>query len=400
MKLTNVPPIINQANRPNDDLSLVIQQQDWLKTISLGQIIKGKVLKVYDGNRYGVMMGGQERVVDSTIAFHVGQQLSTKVMDIQGDKVSLKLTERSSGNETFPAKPEQTTAQTLVDSLIREFNLQRLTTAQQQSIDGIAKSFKQDRFAIKLALYLAKNGLPVSEPLIRNLMKSAAEPVRLAVLETPVDYADLSRHSAEMPLLYQAIAEAFGGASMHPENENETAPESRTQDGVRDQNVTGGYTLASMFQQRESGFDDESEQTPFMKLLNIDTEGAIAHSFDVLSLIINDRLLEFDVAFFDQAHTQTGATSSKQIVFELETGAGKVGVVAKLVNNRLSLAFNAEQSALLEALQQQKETFSETLTEAGWVLEQAHYASHTTQGSAMAAVIDHVLAQGSMEREL
>jgi hypothetical protein len=394
MKLDAITPLVRQASKAYDDLSLVTSQQDWLKTISLGQIIKGKVLKVYDGNRYGIMMGGQERVVDSTIQFQAGQQFSAKVTDIQGEKVSLKLSERQLNQQSSATSIAHDHPESVLESLASQFNL-RLTDIQKQRVEGIARTFRQEPFAIKVALYLAKLGLPITESLIREIIKSAQNTSRAITLETATSQAALPAHGDGNLALYQTIAAAFAGERLQ-----EDADGQATQEDTHEASVGAGYAPALPFEQRDSGFDDGGEQSPLMKLLNIDTQGAIAHTFDVLSIIVNDRLLEFDIAFFDQAHSHDGVTSSKQLVFELETLLGKVGVVAKLVNNRLSLAFNAEQPALMDVLQQQKEAFAETLTKAGWVLEQAHYVAQADQTLAIGAVIDHVLAQGSMEKVL
>lgn len=398
MKLTTIPPVVNQVSKPQDDLSLIIPQQDWLKSISLGQIIKGKVLKVYDTNRYGVMMGGQERIVDSTISFQVGQQLSAKVMDIHDNKVSLKLIERSANRDVIPPNLAESKPQSLVDSLIRQFNMEQLSDTQKQVITDIANTFGNDMFAIKVALYLAKVGLPISEALIKNLLKSADLSTSVVPHQRNLSNTTSTVRTDNLPALYLAIAEILSGKDMSAVSEKD-AEESVNQTDF-EQNMPSGYTSAADLEKDASSFESDSEQAPFMKLLNIDTDSAIAHSFDVLAIIINDRLMEFDVAFFDQAKAEAGVTLSKQIVFELETLAGKVGIVAKLVNNRLSVALNADQPTLLEALQQQQDAFSESLNNAGWILEQMDYARSNERTSAMSAVIDHVLMQGSMEMVL
>lgn len=395
MKLTSIQPLVNQASKPQDDLSLIIHQQDWLKTISLGQIIKGKVLKVYDTNRYGVMIAGQERVVDSTISFQVGQQLSAKVMDIHDNKVSLKLIERSVNREIVSTNITESKPQGLVDSLIRQFNMERLSDAQKQTINDIGRTFGNDTFAIKMALYLAKVGLPISETLIKNLLKSADLSTFVVPHQSNPGEVSQVVNTDNQPAFYLAMAEILSGKEMSTFSEADFE-EAANKAGF-EQGMPAGYTAATDLEKNTSGFDTDSEQTPFMTLLNIDTDGAIAHSFDVLAIIINDRLMEFDVAFFDQAKAEAGVTLSKQIVFELETLAGKVGIVAKLVNNRLSVAFDADQSTLLDALQQQQNALSESLNNAGWILEQMHYAKSMERTSAIGAVIDHVLTQGSME---
>jgi hypothetical protein len=395
MKLTSIQPLVNQASKLQDDLSLIIHQQDWLKTISLGQIIKGKVLKVYDTNRYGVMIAGQERVVDSTISFQVGQQLSAKVMDIHDNKVSLKLIERSANREIVSTNITESKPQGLVDSLIRQFNMERLSDAQKQTINDIGRTFGNDTFAIKMALYLAKVGLPISETLIKNLLKSADLSTFVVPHQSNPGEVSQVVNTDNQPAFYLAMAEILSGKEVS-KGFQQDFEEAANKAGF-EQSMPGGYIAATDLEKNASGFDTDSEQTPFMTLLNIDTDGAIAHSFDVLAIIINDRLMEFDVAFFDQVKAEAGVTLSKQIVFELETLAGKVGIVAKLVNNRLSVAFDADQSTLLDALQQQQNALSHSLNNAGWVLEQMHYAKSMERTSAIGAVIDHVLTQGSME---
>ena len=55
------------------DQSLIFgADRDFLSTLTMGQIIKGRVLRHYEGSRYGVEFGGQERVVDSAIALRSG----------------------------------------------------------------------------------------------------------------------------------------------------------------------------------------------------------------------------------------------------------------------------------------------------------------------------------------
>lgn len=392
MKLTTVPPIVNQAAKPQDDLSLVIHQQDWLKTISIGQIIKGKVLKVYDTNRYGVMIGGQERVVDSTISFKVGQQISAKVVSVHDNKVSLKLAERAVASNTIDAKTAPFSSSNLVDSLIRQFNMDQLADTQKQAIAGISIAFGEDISAIKMALYLAKIGLPISESIIRHLLKGAEMPTLVTTLETGLPNAISPINADNTQALYLAIAEAFLNDPITADYEDEV-----TEESGYGQFIPPEYIPDAAFEKSGFNSDSESEQAPFMQLLNIDTEGTIAHSFDVLAMIVNDRLMEFDVAFFDQANTQQEAILSKQVMFELETLMGKVGIVAKLVNNRLSVAFNTDRQVFLEVLQQQQESLSRSLNDAGWILEQMHYEQSSQRISAIGAVVNHVLTQGSME---
>src|SRR4051812_9305217 len=62
---------------------------DFAGKLQMGQIIKGRVLRHYEGSRYGVEFNGREKVVDSGVPLQTGEILYGKVVGL-GDKVELE----------------------------------------------------------------------------------------------------------------------------------------------------------------------------------------------------------------------------------------------------------------------------------------------------------------------
>ena len=62
---------------------------EFAATLRLGQVLKGKVLRHFEGGRYLVSFGGQEKVVDSGVPLRTGEVLYGRVMALD-DKVHLQ----------------------------------------------------------------------------------------------------------------------------------------------------------------------------------------------------------------------------------------------------------------------------------------------------------------------
>ncbi|HEX6265414.1 MAG TPA: hypothetical protein VFZ81_00795, partial [Burkholderiales bacterium] len=71
--------------------------------LSLGQILKARVLKHHEGNRYLVSLQGRERVVDSSIPLTVGEVVRGRVVAV-GDRVELQPLPEARAEAVAPAQ--------------------------------------------------------------------------------------------------------------------------------------------------------------------------------------------------------------------------------------------------------------------------------------------------------
>jgi hypothetical protein len=74
--------------------------------LTVGQIIKGKVLRQFEGNRYLVNFDGNERVVDSAVPMKTGELINGRVVGL-GERVELQRVylQELAGQNT-PSRPE------------------------------------------------------------------------------------------------------------------------------------------------------------------------------------------------------------------------------------------------------------------------------------------------------
>jgi hypothetical protein len=139
-------------------------------------------------------------------------------------------------------------------------------------------------------------------------------------------------------------------------------------------------------------------------VLNTQTGGAVSHRVGTLPLLLGGRLVEVDVALFDQgARQRQGEARSRHLVFLLDTASlGGVEVSARLVDSRLRLRFAAERESTLELLAGRRDELSRRLAELGWTVDEIAYEPRESAGrnAAYRAVADHVVAQGSLDRKI
>ena len=77
---------------------------DFAGGLNLGQIIKGKVMRQYDGGRYLVSFGGHERVVDSSVPLTSGELIHGRVIGL-GERVELQRVYPGEESDTSAPKP-------------------------------------------------------------------------------------------------------------------------------------------------------------------------------------------------------------------------------------------------------------------------------------------------------
>src|SRR5262249_535412 len=99
-------------------------------------------------------------------------------------------------------------------------------------------------------------------------------------------------------------------------------------------------------------------------VMNTQTGGVVAHRVGTLPLLLGGRLVEVDVALFEQDARQSrqGESRSRHLVFVLDTASlGGVEVSARLVDSRLRIRFAAERDATLELLASRREALARQL---------------------------------------
>ena len=123
--------------------------------LSLGQIVKARVLKHYDGSRYLVSLEGRERVVDSSVPLNTGELVRGRVIAV-GDRIELQPLPESS-----PAPQDPVAAQPADElaSAFAQFGL-KLDDAARAVVMKSLRGAADPQATVLAAITLAKLGLP------------------------------------------------------------------------------------------------------------------------------------------------------------------------------------------------------------------------------------------------
>lgn len=379
MKTDALAPLAAQLARASPSLSFP-DEGDFASRLTLGQIIKGRVLLSYDTQRHLVDFGGQRRVVDSAVPLRPDEVFHGRVVGL-GERVQVQ---KLASEPTAPRAPEADTRAPAGDeaeplaALFARYRVD-LPPARIQAAAPTVSRLQPSAPAALGALVLAKLGLPLEPSLIRALH------ARLAGQQPPDAAAT-------------ALRLEIGAPSAGPRSDGATAPLAQTLAGL----LAGTGPSAG-------GTDGDGEPDPrrprdaAQHLLNVQTGGRIAHRLGVLPLLVDGRLLTFEVALFDEPPPEAEAAvpRHRQIVIALDTEAlGRVEVHARLAGSRMALTLSTSGSEGTLALSLHGAALRAAIESLGFEVDDLRYATHAAPlpGAPLQRTVEHIVNPGSVSR--
>jgi hypothetical protein len=355
-------------------------------TLSLGQIVKARVLKHYEGSRYLVSLEGRERVVDSSVPLNTGELVRGRVIAV-GDRIELQPLPESS-----PAPQDPVAAQP-ADELASAFAQAglKLDDAARAVVMRSLKGAADPQATVLAAITLAKLGLPQQPELIEAVQALLRR--RPSVNAGTADAPKEALTVTPSPQLVAQLQEALR-TTLSP-----NGPAQPLQSPTSAEVSPGGAD-------QQQGFTpDGSGRQLGQWVMNTQTGGVVSHRVGTLPLLVGGRLVELDVALFEQdaRRSRQGESRSRHLVFVLDAGAlGGVEVSARLVDSRLRVRFAADLDSTLELLASRRDALSRQLAALGWTVDEITYEPRqaAAQNAAYRAVADYVVTQGSLDRTI
>jgi hypothetical protein len=386
------------ANAAGAPLQLERLARSQPSELGLGQIVKARVLRHFEGGRYLVSLDGRERVVDSSVPLKTGELIRGKVVAV-GDRVELQPLPEASVREqpadSAPALPADQLAATFA-----QFGL-KLDDASRAALLRAVKGAADPQAAVLAAMTLAKIGLP-QEPALLDAVQALLRrrPAASAAGEGfPEDSGFSINQGAPLTAQLHEVLRAVLSSDTATQAAAAPAQVASAADNgqIADQ---GGSRTGS-----DTGSGAGSEGKLGQWVLNSQTGGAVVHRVGTLPLLLGGRLVEVDVALFEQDARQSrqGEPRARHLVFVLDTQTlGGVEVSARLVDSRLRVRFAADRDATLELLAGRREELSRQLGELGFTVDEITYETRqdAAQNPAYRAVADYVVAQGSLDKKV
>ncbi|HHJ13914.1 MAG TPA: flagellar hook-length control protein FliK [Gammaproteobacteria bacterium] len=404
--MTSITEAVQGALARNSQALRVEADAAFRQSLTIGQILKARVIRHYEGSRYLMDFSGQQRVVDSAIPLRVGDSVSGRVVAL-GEQIHLQRVASDAGAEAGTAGAGPSAASTfkpgsneqLLDQTFERYQ-GRIDAEQRTRLLGLAARAGRPDLMILSGLVLTKLGLRMNPEFLRAVYR---------VLENkppPTLPRDVAALSADRHADHQASTDAIRRLAGLLDSKKiddwrqDLPPSPRAQaDRVDDGSAQIGSGNAA------GGNDRERRQGEWRLghwLLNAQNEAAVDHRLAVVPLWFGDRLVEVNVALFSQREDshQAGGVRYRRVVLSLEVARlGHLEIQARIADRRLNLSIAADNSATTEVMASYLGDLKTSLSAHGWQLDEIEYMTVTERDDGvLRSVVEHHITQDSLSR--
>lgn len=396
------------------DRSLIFRADgDFSATLTLGQIIKGKVMRHYEGSRYGISFNGQEKVVDSTFPMRNGDVIYARVIGLD-ERVHLQRVvedhHRLGAGET--AKDRKTPYHGIneysdpIRGLFEQYRA-KLSAEEHGLIQQMQNTLGGPRKVALSALILSKLGVTLDSGVIKALHRVLAGlSDNTAIVPNPqAAYALPRAVGAQLEAAVEGLAALLCSISRKGPAEDQKS----SAVGTRSQMEAHRPTPQTFLPDLRLGQDIDKDHLEWFLgqwLLNTQTGGAVSHRFMRIPFWFGGQLVEVTLALFSQKvmsekehHQEHGVLRYRSIVFSLDTEAlGHLEIQAKLADHHVRIEIGADNSAAAEYLGSKMPFLTTAMAAYGWQVDDVCYGVKTKSGGPLEAVIEHYIAQDSLNR--
>jgi len=414
-----INPLFAQASALNSSNALLVKSDvDFAGKLTLGQIIKGRVLRAYEGGRYLMDFYGQEKVVDSAVPLRPGDVIHGRVVGL-GEHVELQRVLPESS-----ARGPQDTSET-VDAghpPLLENKWQRLVTemfgryrgtlsAEDAAIlERLAARADAAADVVLSGLILSKLGLSIAPEFVQALLsafQSVSREGAFPLLKSGVRFDVSAAQTEREPVAIEALASVLQQLmSDLPEADwRQSAslpvsePRTRAASSSASRNEAGGG---------ESAGRGNAELSLARWILNAQAGGSLAHRTLTVPLLVDGRLVELDIALFEQTAGRDGRGDAsplkhRQVVLSLHTEElGRIDVQAALAGDRVRVNVHCDRAEAADFLSMHSTGLALEMEALGLGVDELRYAVRENQAAnvVLRSVAEHLVSPGSVSRLL
>ncbi len=361
--------------------------------LRVGDIVAVRVVARQDGNRYLVAIGGRTLVAQSEQRLEIGGEVQTRV-EQTGDRLDLKIVmQATSDDATGPTVPVE---ERFVAGLAAQYHVP-LRDGERALIARSALDATSPLAMSLAGLYLRKLGQPLSAAAlsalhdVQVLAPDGRHRDRDGVTDVSVLLPTVIRgQAAATEALTATLIDGMPGpgtAATQPMQAN-TTPQTSSDTG-------GG----------DDGSDAERQAAERLllaiQLLNQQDDGSVGHRYGCLPLLVNGRLVELDVALFQQRAPESAGRGVRRLVLLLRSPVlGEVGVTVQAVDDRLSVGIEAADAAACARLGTSAAGLRDLLSGLGWHVDALSIGVRDAAVSPAGQIVEHTLSLGTINQRL
>lgn len=399
---------------------------EFADTLNIGQIIRGRVLRGFDGNgnRYLVAFGNDERVVDSTTPLTTGELLHGQVVGL-GDRVELQrvyprpapqTARASNAPVTDPGAGKRQSADVeALGQLLQRYQVE-LSDSDRAVLTRAARGAADPQAMGLVGAMLSKLGLPQSATLLEAVYRAQLglaaagageppDPVPQVTVPANPSVASQATSIRDLSELLARIVDS--NAEGEPAAENSAQASVASEMPAGQAMVPSGATRRSQVGRppvRVSGQGVRQQSLGWIadRVLNAQTGGVVTHRTGMLPLLVDGRLVEVSFAVFEQQRSQTQRPlQHRQLRFTLNTERlGRVDVLARIAGGHVRVQIATSDEALASQAAAHADSLGAQLREHGWTVDQIAHDTRAPDGlnAVVRSVIEHVVSQDSLDR--
>ena len=411
MNVNNILATFQNAIAGADQRLTLAADNDFAAKLTIGQMLKGKVLRQYDGNRYAVDFNGQEKVVDSTVPLRTGEILYGRVVGL-GDKVQLQRVftggegaQTSSGSAS--AKLNGGPLEQQIISLFSQYQGKLSTNELQSLIKLVRNSVKPDLMAMS-GLLLSKIGLRFDADLARALYRALSD-TKSGVIQNSKSTIRLQTERNEgvtgisNATVEQLVSAFVSKQSQLRQTDTQDARDDALDDSIGEEHSLESEQYSGLSKENGSLSQHQQEWVLGRYILNAQSDGSVAHRIRSIPMWFGDQLIEVDIALFSQLpqRSPNEGIRYQKLVFSLDTEKlGHIEVSVLVANRNLRIRVLSEKEDITERMSYYLPDLKNVLQEFEWQLDEISYetAHKDAQGNVLGAVVDHYVSQDSLSR--
>jgi hypothetical protein len=387
--------------------------------LALGQIIQGRVMRQYEGDRYLVSFGGQEKVVDSAVPLKTNEIIFGKVVGL-GDRVELERVRTVQTSTDGVVAVDKAIGQAgnqwntrdksakLVGDLFDQYR-GNLPADQLVVLEQLSRNTKEPALMALSGLVLSKLNLPINPELAKSLYRVLQQDAHTALfslgkntleLETAT-FASNAQDNTEF-LEKELISLLAKGLQELVENFSERDAKEKIDSATYREVSKQVEGLQDADDRLAQGNDHEHEYDLARWVLNAQTGASVGHQINTIPLILNNRLLELNIALFDQRDSEQSKqqTRHRKVVFSFDCESlGHLEINSTVTGTHIKLAIGSDSTESAEILLRHNTSLREKLTNDGWTIDELKYEAQSSNTSNVTqSLLQHIITQNSISR--
>jgi len=415
MNITGIQNLIGMLSGNKSHSMLLSPSSSLRADLQVGKVVSGSVESSLGNNKYLVRFAGEGHVVDSTTPLKTSEIIHGRVIGI-GDKVELQrvFQEKASADKQSITQQnwqhlyEGGKAGLRSVDVLQSYRVS-LSAEEQLSLINVIKSSGESDSVILSAVVLNKMGVTVNIPSLTALFPALSitlkERFNLQNITAHLDF-EAGKGGVINPT-------TLAGISAYIASVVNELPETQIKNKmIADNNAVNSDTINNEFTSDFAGLSsnnknkkqDSAEQFFDARrlLLNSQSDTAVSHRIAVVPFVINDKLIEVDVAFFSQRNqVNDSSIKYKKIVLSLNLDMiGKVDIEIALANKHARVNINTDKDIITDELVKYMPQLKSDLLSQMIKIDELSYETSVTDdlGNVISSVVDHYVTQDSLSR--